>query len=268
MFGEAHAASNGVYRVKPATAEHHHQVGMGPGWVMLTYKPNGPAVGYLFADGFVFADGRRAVSTDRFEVRGSARGTAGYKPGPKGTQTMIRRWPWGYAGGGFGGCAYAYGDLKIKKTGSGPTTGHCRRGPTVTGSSKEAGGKPDAQRWWHSENVFCRKTAVDPLCSKDGVWSRNKGWPVGTPKDQRSYLHTVAIAGCDVFANIGSRGVYGGAPGTALPQGLLGTIEPNTGVGLRYVTKSGWALVKRENAPFVGGIAWGFVDRNCLSRSR
>jgi hypothetical protein len=266
MAGSAHAAGRGAYRVETGSEDRHDQIGMGPGWLMLTYKANGPMVGYLFADGFVFADGQRAGSANRFDLRGNAPGEAGYEPGPGGTQTMINSWPWGYAAGDFNGCAYLYGGLRIKRVGADFLSGQCRRGPTVTGSSK-AGGEPDALRWWHSEAVFCAVNAADPLCSKDGVWSANKGWPAGTPANQRGFKHTTTAGSCPVFANIGARAVYGGAPGTAAPHGLLGTIDPGVEVDLRYVTKSGWALVKREGAPFVNGIKWGFVDRGCLPRA-
>ena len=69
----------------------------------------------------------RLGPTSRFDVRGNGRGRAGYKPGPGGTRTMIRRWPWGYASGGFDGCGYLYGDLKIKKVGRECTSNRCRR---------------------------------------------------------------------------------------------------------------------------------------------
>jgi hypothetical protein len=256
----AHADGHGVYRVAALTEDRHDQVGMGAGWLMLSYKANGPMVGYLFADGFIFADGRRAAA-DRFDLRGSGSGTAGYRTGSGSTHTMIHRWPWGYAAGGFDGCAYLYGDLKIKRTGAGFTSERCRRGPTVRGSSK-ANGTVDINRWWHSERVFCRRHKSDQLCSPDGVWSANKG-------TSGSYRHTHTKASCPVYANIGSRAVYGGAAGTARPQGLLGTIDRDAEVGLRYVTKSGWAMVKSEGKPFIAGIKWGFVDRaQCLEAGR
>ena len=46
----------GVNRVQTAAEDSWAQTGMGPGWVLLSYKANGPMVGYLFARDFVFAD--------------------------------------------------------------------------------------------------------------------------------------------------------------------------------------------------------------------
>ncbi|MDQ4028329.1 MAG: hypothetical protein M3214_09815, partial [Actinomycetota bacterium] len=49
---DAEWRGKGFYRVKTANEHSYHAVGYGPGWVMSSYKLNGPMVGYLFAKGF------------------------------------------------------------------------------------------------------------------------------------------------------------------------------------------------------------------------
>ena len=235
-----------VNRVKTAAEDGHAQTGMGPGWVMLSYKANGPMVGYLFAPGFTFADGTRKSASDHMDIRDTGNASAGNTEG-------ITRWPWGFAAGRFDGCAYAYGTRKFAVSRAGFQTSRCADGPHVRGSAKP-GGPPDALRWWHSERVFCRATGVDPLCSPYGVWSANKGGGLKVTSTTRA---------CKVWANIGSSAVYGG--GGAQQSGLLGTVPNDAQVDVRYVISTRhWVMAKWHDHRLAGGIAWAFFPRSCL----
>jgi hypothetical protein len=243
----AGAWSYGVNRVQTAAEDSHAQTGMGPGWVLLSYKANGPMVGYLFAEGFAFADGTVKGGPDHMDIRGTGDGTAGNTEG-------ITRWPWGYAGGSFDGCAYAYGTSKFAIVHSGYMSGSCAGGPNVVGSSN-ADGSPDALRWWHSEQVFCTAATIDALCSPWGVWSENKG---GGLKG------TTSVSACPAYANIGAAAAYGS--GTAAARHLLGSVPPGSQVDVRYVTKDRqWAMAKWHGNRLAGGIAWAFLPRGCLT---
>ncbi|MFI6133836.1 hypothetical protein [Micromonospora sp. NPDC051141] len=80
--------SYGVNRVQTAAQDGAAQTGMGSGWAALTYKPNGPMVGCLFARDFVFAGGAVKTSFDHMDIRDAGDGAAGNTEG-------ITRWPWG-----------------------------------------------------------------------------------------------------------------------------------------------------------------------------
>ncbi|MEH1098286.1 hypothetical protein V6V16_03775 [Micromonospora sp. CPCC 205561] len=243
----AHAWGYGVNRVQTAAEDGHAQTGMGPGWVLLSYKANGPMVGYLFARDFVFADGTVKTSFDHMDIRDTGDGSAGNSEG-------ITRWPWGHAAGSFDGCAYAYGTSKFAIERTGFMTNSCANGPSVVGSSK-ADGSPDSLRWWHSEAVFCTASGTDPLCSPYGVWSENKG---GGLKVTRS------TTPCPVYGNIGAAAAYGSS--NATPTHLLGTVPAGAQVDVRYVTKSRqYVMAKWNGQRLAGGIAWGFFPRGCLN---
>lgn len=114
----AEAWGYGVNRIQSAAEDSHAQTGMGPGWVLLSYKANGPMVGYLFGQDFAFADGSVKPGPDHMDIRDTGDATAGNTEG-------IDRWPWGYAGGSFDGCAYAYGTSKFAFEHGGFTSGSC-----------------------------------------------------------------------------------------------------------------------------------------------
>lgn len=242
--GPAGAWGYSVNEVKPAAEDSYAETGMGPGWVLLSYKANGPMVGYLFAGGFQFADGTVKPGPDHMDIRDTGDSSAG--------SATISRWPWGYSAGSFDGCAYAYGTRKFKITRSGFMSTRCANGPTVAGSSN-ADGSPDTLRWWHSEAVFCTDTA-DPLCSPWGVWSTNKGGGLKV---------TSAVAACPAYGNIGSAAAYGA--GAATPTHLLGMAPAGAQIDVRYVTKSrGYVMAKWNGNRFAGGTAWAFFPRSCL----
>jgi hypothetical protein len=241
--GPAGAWGYSVNEVKTAAEDPYAETGMGPGWVLLSYKANGPMVGYLFAGGFTFADGSVKPGPDHMDIRDTGDSSAG--------SATISRWPWGYSGGSFDGCAYAYGTRKFKITRSGFMSGSCANGPTVAGSSN-ADGRPDALRWWHSEAVFCQ--GGDPLCSPYGVWSENKGGGLKA---------TTTTAACPAYGNIGSAAAYGAGP--AAPTHLLGTAPAGVRIDVRYVTKDrSYVMAKWNGQRFAGGIAWAFFPRGCL----
>lgn len=242
----ASAWGYGVNRVQSAAEDSHAQTGMGPGWVMLSYKANGPMVGYLFGEDFRYGDGTVKPGPDHMDIRDTGDGSAG--------NPSIDRWPWGYAGGSFDGCAYAYGTSKFAIKRSGFMSDHCAGGPNVIGSS-HADGTPDQLRWWHSESVFCQDNAADHLCSPWGVWSSNKG---GGLKVTRS------VGTCTVYGNIGATGAYGS--GTPRPTQILGSVPPGAQVDVRYVARSDqWVMAKWHGQRFAGGIAWAFFPRGCLA---
>ncbi|WP_367131481.1 hypothetical protein [Saccharothrix sp. HUAS TT1] len=242
----AGAWSIGVNRVQTAAEDGALGVGYGPGWVLLSYKANGPMVGYLFARDFRFADGVVKGSFDHMDIRDTGDSSAG--------NPEISRWPWGFAGGSFDGCAYAYGTHKFAIERDGFFSTRCANGPTVQGSSN-GDGSIDVLRWWHSEQVFCTANAVDPLCSPYGVWSENKGGGLKV---------TTATAPCPAYGNIGAAAAYGSGP--ALPVHPLGTVPAGAQVDVRYVTKDrGWAMAKWHGQALAGGVRWAFLPRTCLA---
>ncbi|MDQ3763493.1 MAG: hypothetical protein M3460_18250 [Actinomycetota bacterium] len=119
----AGAWSYGLNRVQTATQDAAAAAGYGPGWVGLSYKSNGPIVGYLFARGFRFADGAVKGSFDHMDIRGTTDGGYGHP--------RITRWPWGYAHGGFDGCASGYGTSKFALQRSSYSSDRCAAGPRV-----------------------------------------------------------------------------------------------------------------------------------------
>lgn len=194
----------------------------------------------------MFADGSTKPGPDHMDIRGTGDASAGNTEG-------ITRWPWGFSGGSFDGCAYAYGTRKLEITRPGFFSGRCANGPTVLGSS-EAGGEPDTLRWWHSERVFCTAAGADPLCSPYGVWSANKGGGLKV---------TATTAPCTGYGNIGSAAAYGSGP--AGPRHLLGTVPAGQRIDVRYVTKNRqWVMAKWNARRLAGGIAWAFFPRGCL----
>ncbi|MDQ3403927.1 MAG: hypothetical protein M3548_11105 [Actinomycetota bacterium] len=244
--GTAGAWSIGVNRVQTAVEDGALGTGYGPGWVLMSYKANGPMVGYLFAKDFRFADGSVKPSFDHMDIRDTGDSSAG--------NPEISRWPWGYAGGSFDGCAYAYGTSKFAIERTGFSSPSCAGGPNVRGSSN-GDGSIDTLRWWHSEEVFCTANSTDGLCSPYGVWSANKG---GGLKVARS------IAACSAYGNIGAAAAYGSGP--ARPTHLLGTVPANSQVDIRYVTKDRqWVMAKWNGQALTAGIHWAFMPRNCLA---
>ena len=242
----AHGWGYGVNRVQTPTEDSWAQTGMGPGWVLLSYKANGPMVGYLFSRDVVFADGVTKTSFDHMDIRDTGDASAGNTEG-------ITRWPWGFAGGSFDGCAYAYGTRKFAIERTGFMSSSCANGPNVAGSSN-SDGSPDTLRWWHSEQVFCTNNAVDALCSPWGVWSENKGGGLKV---------TTARADCAAYGNIGAAAAYGS--GAAVPTHRLGTAPAGAQIDVRYVTKDRqWVMAKWNGNRFVAGIAWAFLPRTCV----
>ncbi|WP_157985155.1 hypothetical protein [Lentzea terrae] len=245
--GTATAWSNGVNRVETAAEDSHAQVGLGPGWVLLSYKANGPMIGYLFADGFKFADGSVKRGSDHMDIRDVGRGGAGHVGD-------ISRWPWGYAGGEVDGCAYAYGTTKFAAVRPGFSSDRCANGPQVKGSS-HSDGTIDRLRWWHSEKVFCRESTVDQLCSPYGVWSANKG---GAMKE------ATTAAACPGYGNISAAAAYGTAP--AKPKHLLATVPAGETIDVRYETKDRqWVMAKWRGHELAGGTRWAFMPRSCVT---
>jgi hypothetical protein len=232
------AWTRGVNRVKSAAKNSSVGTGYGRGAVGLSYKSNGPIVGYLFAGGFRFADGSIKGGSDRVDIRG----TRDYKGG----HPRITRWPWGFAYGSFGGCAYAYGTFKFAKVRERHSTRRCANGPR---------GGPH-HNWWHSERIFCTAHRTDPLCSPAGVWS------TGKLKGHRG-TRKARSRGCTVYGNVGAAAVYGaGAPA---PRHPLGTVPANQRISVRYVTKNrAYAMARWRGHRLQGGLVWAFFPRGCL----
>lgn len=236
----AHAYGIGFNRVKTATEDGHAVTGHGPGWVGLSYKTNGPIVGYLFASGFQFANGTVKSSFDHMDIRGT-RVFNGRHP-------TINRWPWGYAHGSFDGCAFAYGARKFELVRTSFSSPSCANGPS-------AGPRGT---WWHSETVFCTANSVDSLCSPVGVWAKRK--PPGNTIGPKP----VTSAGCNAYGNIGADGAYGSGP--PIPTHPLGFVPAGESMALRYVTRDRqWVMAMWGASPFAGGIRWAFFPRSCVS---
>lgn len=235
--GTGHAWSYGFNRVQTAAEDGAAATGYGPGWVGLSYKSNGPIVGYLFARDFRFADGTVKSSFDHMDIRGTRDYVGGHP--------TITRWPWGYAHGSFDGCAYAYGTSKFALVRREFSSSSCAGGPNA--------GPGD---WWHSESVFCTDNQTDPLCSPVGVWSDGK--PPGNtgPKP-------VTSRGCQAYGNIGAAAAYGS--GAAVPAHPLGFVPAGHGMDLRYVTRNRqWVMAMWRVGSFTAGIRWAFFPRSCV----
>jgi hypothetical protein len=225
----AHAWRTGENRIETPGEDASAATGYGPGWVLLSYRPNCPGVGYLFAQGVL-----GKTHSDHMLVQTTDDQSHGYTDSP-----VIRRWPWGYAHGGYGGCAAAYGTSKFKYE-QAALSNACTALPALP-----------ADRCKTSR--FCTATASDPLCSRRGVWGGKDGQPDG--KDAVSN-------GCNVYANIGHSGVFGSAP---QPRNLLGYVPSGAQLDVRYVTKARqyvWAKWKEHQ--FSNGISWAFFPRSCV----
>jgi hypothetical protein len=218
----------GTNDVLSNTSENSAATGYGPGWVALTFKENFPIVGYLFGTGTL-----ARTKADQMDIRGTSGGNFGH--------ATITQWPWGYAAGSFGGCAYAYGTLKFVRTSTSFMSASCATQPI------------------RPTTVFCTDTAADPLCSARGVWGDAEGTPDG---------RSAWSKGCPAFANIGANGVF--STGAATPADYLGSVPVGQHLDLRYVTKSKeWVMAKWTGHPFVPehatNIVWAFLPRNCVS---
>ncbi|HZM81696.1 MAG TPA: hypothetical protein VFC19_38745 [Candidatus Limnocylindrales bacterium] len=234
----ANAWSYGFNRVQTAAEDSAAATGYGPGWVGLSYKTNGPIVGYLFARDFRFGDGTVKTAFDHMDIRGT-KDYAGGHP-------TITRWPWGYAHGSFGGCAYGYGTSKFAIVRSSFSSASCAGGPNAG---------PDGS-WWHNETIFCTANSTDYLCSPVGVWAENK--PPGNPGPKPA-----TSRGCYAYGNIGATGAY--SSGTPAPTHLLGYVPAGHSLNLRYVARNRqWVMAMWNSGTFVGGIRWGFFPRSCV----
>jgi hypothetical protein len=236
----ANAWTRGLNRVQTGKQDPAASTGYGPGWVGLSYKTNGPIVGYLFASGFPFSNGKKRGS-ERMDIRG----TRDYKGG----HPDITRWPWGYAFGSFDGCAYAYGISKFAKISKRHATGRCAKGPR----------QGPHRNWWVSERAFCTAHRTDELCSPVGVWA------TGKPKGHHGTKKARSL-GCTVYGNIGAAAPYG--KGTPRPRHPLGQVDPTKRkeIDVRYVTKDRkYVMAKWHGHPLAGGIKWAFFPRSCLT---
>lgn len=232
------AWGRGFNRVETATEDRSANTGYGPGWVTLSYKTNGPMVGYLFARDFRFADGTVKPAFDHMDIRG-VRYFNSMHP-------TIDYWPWGYAHGSFEGCAFAYGRRKFALERTDFSSPNCadgfNAGPRGT--------------WWQDETVFCTAHEVDPMCSPVGVWASRK------PPDDPG-TRTVRSGGCDAYGNLGAAGVFG--TGTPRPTHYLGHVPEGDTLKLRYVVRGRqWFMAKWADDSFVGGIRWAFFPRSCI----
>ena len=243
----------GSNRVQTSSEDSAACTGYGPGWVGLSYKVNGPVVGYLFGEGFQFSDGTTKTSADHMDIRSTANTTVSYESTSCCSNPQdITRWPSGYAQGGFGGCAYAYGTSKFAMVGD-YSSSSCASGPSVTPESC-SGSDP----WWHSESIFCTDNGTDPLCSPEGVWS--------TCQTGEGPL-TVYSLGCQAYGNIGAAGAYGS--GSPVPQHRLGDVPYGEKMDLRYVTKDRqYVMAKWHSGNLTSCIEWAFFPRSCVSQSQ
>jgi hypothetical protein len=236
----------GLNRVQSSSEDPAAETGYGPGWVGLTYKPNGPIVGYLFAEGFQFSDGSIKTSFDHMDIRGTT--------DVETEHPTIDRWPWGYAHGSFQGCAYGYGTSKFAMVGD-YSSSSCASGPSVSGDCS-------ADPWWHSENVFCTDNGSDPVCSPVGVWSECKTCDYGVCSTL-----TVYSLGCQAYGNIGAAAAYGS--GSPVPTHPLGSVPSGEIMDLRYVTKDRqYVMAKWHSGELISGIEWAFFPRSCVSETQ
>jgi hypothetical protein len=237
----ASAWSYGLNRVQTAAEDASASTGYGPGWVGLSYKSNGPIVGYLFAQGFTFTDATAKPGFDHMDIRDTKDYTGGHP--------TITRWPWGLAHGGFDGCAYAYGTSKFAIQRATFSSDRCAGGPHVGSDGT----------WWHSETVFCTDQAADPLCSPAGVWSEGK--PPGNPG-----LKPITSHGCTGYGNVGATAAYGGGASTVRLADPLGFVPAGQAMDLRYVLKNRqWVMAKWRAGNLAAGTEWAFFPRSCVS---
>jgi len=224
----AAAWSYGSNTVQSPSEDGASNTGYGPGWMLLSYMPNCPGVGYLFSEGVL-----GKPSPDHFRINDTRDSSYGYGGNP-----VISRWPWGFGHGAYQACAFAYGTSKFEFVANASSL--CPAAPVPPGDRC-------------ASSAFCTDQA-DPFCSPRGVWGQRDGEPNG--KDGYSL-------GCQVFANIGHSGVFGDVPN---PTHALGSVPPGALLDVRYVTRNRqYAWAKWTGHAFVNGTVWAFFPRSCIS---
>jgi hypothetical protein len=224
--GPAGAWSYGFNRVQSPAEDSSTGVGYGPGWVALSYQPDDPVIGYLFAAGVAGEGG-----TDHMDIHGIVNFTNG------------ESYPWGWAYGNFDGCAYAYGTTKFAIEDRTNHSGSCTSAPG------------------HTSAVFCYDHARDYLCNNRNIPGHSSTPQVGVMDP----LYPVTSNGCTGYGNLGAVAFDGsGASGTARNQ--LGTVPPGGQLDLRYVTKDDkWIMAKWHGQTLANGTSWAFFPRTCIS---
>ncbi|MGA8116247.1 MAG: hypothetical protein WCA46_21525 [Actinocatenispora sp.] len=222
----ASAWSYGFNRVQSASEDASTGTGYGPGWVTLSYQPDDPVIGYLFAAGTAGEGG-----TDHMDIHGLVSFSNG------------ETYPWGYAYGNFKGCAYAYGTQKFAIE-------------DRTNHSGECGSRPG-----HTSAIFCADHARDYLCNNRNIPGHSDTPQVGV----MSPLYPVTSNGCTGYGNLGNAAFTGsGASGT--PTNYLGTVPAGNQLDLRYVTKDDkWVMAKWHDHTLASGTHWAFFPRTCVT---
>ncbi len=222
----ASAWSYGFNRVQSASEDGSSGTGYGPGWVALSYQADDPVIGYLFASGVAGEPGY-----DHMDIHGLVEFSNG------------ERYPWGYAYGNFGGCAYAYGTVKFAIEDRNNHSGECQSRPG------------------HTSAVFCYDHAADYLCNNRNIPGHSDTPQVGV----MSPPYPVTSKGCTGYGNLGAAAVSGSAtPGT--PRNLLGTVPAGQPMDLRYVTKSRqYVMAKWHDHTLANGTHWAFFPRSCIA---
>ncbi len=222
----ADAWSYGFNRVQSPSEDSSTGVGYGPGWVALSYEPDDPVIGYLFAAGVAGEGG-----TDHMDIHG----VVDYSNG--------ERYPWGYAYGNFGGCAYAYGTVKFAIEDRNNHSGECQSRPG------------------HTSAIFCNDHAADYLCNNRNIPGHSDTPQTGVMDP----LYPVTSQGCTGYGNLGYGALNGSSsPGT--PTNVLGTVPAGGQMDLRYVTKSRqYVMAKWHGHTLANGTSWAFFPRSCIT---
>ncbi|GIF25229.1 hypothetical protein Ate02nite_79590 [Paractinoplanes tereljensis] len=246
-------------RLKPS--KKREPAGFGINWIGISYKANGPHVGYLFPG-------------DHFDVEV-------FRPNT-GKNAAVDRWPYGYAGGGFGGCAFAYGTRHLAAKKTTRAKGRCPKLPIKTSS----GGKRfTSNKYAEDRDLFCTDHARDPLCTPAGTWFKDRKDSKACESSPKSAscrasqirrgdreVHATVSTKCTAFANIGAEAIYRAGRARPTPATGVGTVGAGTKVNVRYVTKSridAYVLVNPPDKVVITlgrpVIRWVFVKRDCLN---
>jgi hypothetical protein len=231
----AEAWGRGFNRVLSATEESSSDTGSGPGWVGLSYQPNGPIIGTLFAKGLA-----GEPDYDHMDIQ-TTRG--GGHP---------RVYPGGFAYGNFGGCAWAYTTKKFKIEGTAHTSS-CNPPPA------------------HTTGIFCSDHARDYLCndgkfdparhgSEAGVMGRG-----GNPAepDAAAYPASIKAPSCTAFGNYGAQAFTGSGQSGSL-RNPVGTVPGGTPIKVRYVTKDDRVVMAGGAPGLLNGMYWALYSRDCV----
>jgi len=253
----ASARQRGEHQVRfDATFPSGNDAGYGHTWVGLSYKADGPIIGYLFHDKF-----SGPQRTDRMDITGFIK-HRGPRKMPVGSVHA-----YGFARGAFQGCAWAYGTHKFAYRRRG-TTSRCDDVPSR------------AEYKSLQDEILCTDRG-DPLC-QDGVqdgqqedkYAESSHVPTGAGVMFPLMPAITVGENCKSYANVGAKAFTRKGPSPTRPQDVLGEVAAGANVLVRYTTKDRRFVLVNPTPPdsaggpnikFPRGIDWAFVPRECVT---